>query len=105
MIQNPLFSCFPEAGRGQTFPYALPCFSHFPPRKRSRKIMPRKISSPHIAIQTPLRPKVRARSQAAGSLTNHIDPRFMRQGISVSPAPKKTPYSTIEAQNNGSANA
>lgn len=72
---------------------------------RIRKIVPLKHSSMHIASQTPCSPIVFTNSADNVMRTVQMLNRFIMQGISVSPAPTKTPYDTIDAANIGSAKA
>ena len=75
------------------------------PCSRIRKIIPLKQSSIAIAIQTPCNPIVADSNTARVIRTTQMLPKFMEQGIRVSPAPTKTPYATMLAANMGSAKA
>ena len=57
-------------------------FIQFPHRNLHRKITPRKQSSPHIAIQTPFRPKLAASKADNGIRTAHMLTKFIPLGIS-----------------------
>ena len=70
-----------------------------------RKMLPRKVSSMAIAVQTPFNPNFGARLAASVNRTNHIEQRLMMAGIIVSPAPINTPLATMAAANIGSAQA
>lgn len=58
-----------------------------------------------MAIHTPCSPSVGASQAARVRRTAQMLNKFIRHGISVSAAPTKTPYATIEAANIGSAKA
>ena len=68
-------------------------------------MLPLKVSSMAMAVQTPFRPYLGARVAASVSLTAHIEQRLMMAGMSVSPAPMNTPLVTMAAANIGSAQA
>ena len=68
-----------------------------------RNIIPLMISSVHMAIHTPARPRIGVRIMDNTILTPHMLTRFMILGTNVSPTPLSAPVATIEAANNGSA--
>ena len=65
--------------------------SQLSPRNLMRKMMPRKVSSTVMAIQTPCSPMCEASSAAGMMRRSQMHVRFMVQGMSVSRAPTKMP--------------
>lgn len=66
-------------------------FIHRSRFRRTRKIIPRKHNSTHMAIHTPFSPNVGASNAANDRRTAQMLKKFIRHGTSVSAAPTKTP--------------
>ena len=56
-------------------------------------MMPRNVSSMAIAVHTPVRPMLKTDVSVKASVrrTPHIEARFIKAGMSVSPAPTQQP--------------
>ncbi len=65
--------------------------SHRPRKRRSRKMVPRKQSSMHMAVQTPWRPSEGAKAAASVRRTAQMLNTFMIHGTTVLAAPTNTP--------------
>ena len=70
-----------------------------------RNRLPRTHSSMHMEIHIPFSPNRGVSIAAIDSRTSHMEPKFIRLGTKVSPAPRNTPEQTIDAANIGSAKA